>query len=612
MQLKKKKSPELANTTGSSSSLPDLHQAEREKQMERKTSSPVITTKKDTKKDRRKSTDWKKQMSFTKTKPNGKSGSLILPTTTSSTDDCSQISLSSPVLPKRKNSRALISVLQSGSGIKEKPPNDEDTDSLIKRAVTTSGSRKTKTLSSKKISKLEMTEDEGDIVRDFKAVYHKKMSIHHGRMYIFPKYVGFLSGTALTRVRIAFEEVLEIKLNPMSITIVTTAGYKTKKHKFSHLYFKNRTYKVLKLVWAHSKGNQAIDLDELRHQKFERDLHVSEIRHLGHDIPDEDHAGKKLGDDVQDESIDMPPTGVFEKPESYDEEPLVEGTIALSLPKVWLFFLSNEATLWSDVHIKKGDRVLEISPWEPTEEGYLQRKVVVDMDLKSKFFKGVCHIESIHQCYALNNSQFVIKTNTSFEGVPYSKEFHTEEYWEFSSIDDGSTKICVWGEVPWSTKGPWFKGMIDKSSIAGIVGYSTLWISEANQALWIDGSPPDAEEGETEAEKNVNTIKETSGGGGEGRVELRTALLLVMTVVAAVLALATTMLWYRASLLGQHNVSLADENSELKARLAMLEGHRSVVGGEIQPALQAIGHDANVLLGLVQKLYGDINALVKN
>eukprot|EP01087_Luapelamoeba_hula_P014498 TRINITY_DN4249_c1_g1_i3.p1 TRINITY_DN4249_c1_g1~~TRINITY_DN4249_c1_g1_i3.p1 ORF type:complete len:471 (-),score=65.41 TRINITY_DN4249_c1_g1_i3:86-1498(-) len=431
------------------------------------------------------------------------------------------------------------------------------------------------------------------------------MIIHHGKLYIFPSHICFLSAMNNCTILVPFKTITDINekklvgVFPDTVQVEACIEGTPTKYRFSHLRSRTETFKTLTAVWAHSKGDTSINLDELRSSRANSSVARDSPPLLASPSPN------RL-DVVKDEEIVMPPTwdGKREMPPHYSKGEDIAAQFPISLPQFWkLLFKSS---LFGDAHTEKGDKNVKLGEWTPSaqEDGaqILSRTLSVEAEVRNPLVKGkICYISQTQYCWMIDKNQLVCVSESYAEGVPYAADFVSRTYWLASGIDVPTStttqqhvllKHWVW--ITWikTPFGP-IKSGVEKAAVAGMKDYANVWVNAAvrrvQQALAdaANGSDRDPSKGagmDTSGLAGVpaggasafgivrtgdNSSNSTGGSMANGITV--TPSMLLAGLAALVLVLCLACVYFHGQM--QH---YRDANAVLEYRLVLLEHLRNL------------------------------------
>lgn len=376
------------------------------------------------------------------------------------------------------------------------------------------------------------------LVRVFPCVY-KKPRPSHGKMYIFPNHLVFVSHSHRTNICIPFAEVEHMVRKRHRIHLVTH----DKTHRLRGSLTQNSTtYGILLAVWQRAKGDSTIDLETIRacDKKLQKAMRKGERRGSLTDTSDgtlsemgsdDDYGGHPEDTESEDEPILECHTasagssaGVVEQ-QSQPQEPRLEiplepqavappsfaallqppadaqnvnrvapQTLSASLERCWsLIYDSNSSNVQRSM-AKNLLYDISLGPWVPdSEPGLMTRVVKYTKPMQSAFVKGDALVEQTQKVVLLSqpSKKLCVWQESRMQGVPYADSFVIHAVYEASENGAGKTNISNTAWVVWIKSPPrLLRGKIERGSVTGVEESFKSLMADTEAALVAEALAP--------------------------------------------------------------------------------------------------------------------------
>ncbi|XP_020223639.1 protein VASCULAR ASSOCIATED DEATH 1, chloroplastic isoform X1 [Cajanus cajan] len=389
------------------------------------------------------------------------------------------------------------------------------------------------------------------LIEDFNCALQENILIQ-GHMYLFVNFICFYSnifGFETKRI-IPFPEVTTVRraktagLFPNAIEIL--AG--NRKYFFASFLSRDEAFNIINDGWLR-QGNGAramLEQKESMSESNSQDNGLVAVENVkSSDILDNESLSTDLSKDTGHRSIVGDDPADSEKPCSvkqvaeprlnndapsvswkWNEEDIdapttdeaytcvADSVFPIKVEDFFRYFFSDDAVNFLEsFHKRCGDKDFKCASWHPQEKfGYareLSFQHPIKLYLGAKF--GGCH--ELQKFRVYRNSHLVIETSQEVSDVPYADYFRVEGLWNVERVKDESKECCklrVYVNVAFSKKTIW-KGKIIQSTVEECREAYATWMNMAHEMLKEKNLEKQAQNGETNLEREVKTGESSEG-----------------------------------------------------------------------------------------------------
>ncbi|KAL3136346.1 hypothetical protein ABBQ38_005608 [Trebouxia sp. C0009 RCD-2024] len=170
--------------------------------------------------------------------------------------------------------------------------------------------------------------------------------------------------------------------------------------------------------------------------------------------------------------------------------PLIDETLSCSVKQLWSIICKPDPAFQATIHRLSGNKDIQYGDWQQQGGSLVREEQYINPLKKNKFGPTEALCIDRQQCIHRSASGFVVERRVYTPKVPFGGSFFNLVQWcAWSEPGSGKAHLQVSCDVVFTARWVPAKGIINSSSIEGMLRFYKMWLEQLHRHMQLHSSP---------------------------------------------------------------------------------------------------------------------------